>query len=57
MEDAVEKGDAKKVAELISQDPGFDVNTDLGYGATLLHRACEDDRRSIPHDSITPGTS
>ena len=46
MLDAVESGDAKMLAELIRQDPGFKVNTDLGYGATLLHRACEDDRRS-----------
>jgi len=25
---AVESGDAKKVAELITQEPGFDVNMD-----------------------------
>ena len=43
---AVQSGNAKKLVELIRQDPGFKVNTDLGYGATLLHRACEDDRRS-----------
>ena len=36
MEAAVWKGDAKKVAELIRQDPGFDVNMDHENGATLL---------------------
>jgi len=44
---AVEKGDAKKVAELIRQDPGFKVNQqDDGYGRTLLHYACDRDSRS-----------
>jgi len=41
MLDAVENGDAKKLAELIRQDPGFNVNGDQdGYGSTLLHYAC-----------------
>ena len=44
---AVESGDAKKVAELIRQDPGFNVNMALdGYGFTLLHYACFYDRSS-----------
>jgi len=43
---AVEKGDARKLAELIRQDPGFDVNMDYGSGDTLLHRACIRDSRS-----------
>ena len=43
---AVERGDAKKVAELMRQDPSFKVNMDHGYGDTLLHLACLRDRRS-----------
>ena len=44
---AVKSGDAKKVAELIRQDPGFDVNITLkGSKWTLLHHACIGDRRS-----------
>ena len=44
---AVREGDAKKLAELIRQDPGFDVNMDQdGYGQTLLHYACDGDSRS-----------
>jgi len=46
MKAAVESGDAKKVAELIRQDPGFKVNMDHGAGFTLLHYACWDDSRS-----------
>jgi len=46
MQDAVQKGDAKKVAELIRQDPGFKVNMDHGNGNTLLHHACYGDSRS-----------
>jgi len=39
---AVEKGDAKKLAELMRQDPGFNVNLDqYGDGRTLLHDACD----------------
>jgi len=46
MEDAVRSGDAKKVAELMKQDPGFDVNmVQGGNGWTLLHCACCDDSR------------
>lgn len=38
---AVKKGDAKKLAELIKQDPGFDVNMGQdGDRWTLLHYAC-----------------
>ena len=40
MLDAVKSGDAKKLAELIRQDPGFNVNLDHGDGFTLLHYAC-----------------
>jgi len=44
---AVESGDAKKLAELIRQDPGFKVNVAVdGNGSTLLHYACNVDRRS-----------
>ena len=44
---AVRSGDAKKVAELIRQDPGFKVNMDQDeYGYTLLHHACVDSYRS-----------
>ena len=45
---AVMDGDAKKLAELMKKDPGFDVNEDqLGDGDTLLHYACDWDRRSV----------
>jgi len=38
---AIQKGDAKKVVELMRQTPGFDVNLKLGgYGQSLLHCAC-----------------
>jgi len=48
MLDAVRSGDAKKVAEMIRQDPGFDVNMDQdGNGHTLLHFACWDDSSSV----------
>ena len=41
MLDAVKSGDAKKLAALIRQDPGFDVNMVLdGNGRTLLYHAC-----------------
>jgi len=44
---AVKEGDVKKVAELMRQDPGFDVNVDQdGDGCTLLHFACYDSKRS-----------
>jgi len=47
METAVRSGDAKKVAELMRQDPGFDVNMDRNiFGVTLLHVACYRDSRS-----------
>jgi len=47
MLDAVCDGDVKKLAELIRQDPGFDVNMDQdGNGYTLLHYACVEDTRS-----------
>ena len=44
MLDAVKSGDAKKLADLIKQDPGFKVNMAVedGYGSTLLHLACCD---------------
>ena len=43
---AVEKGDAEELAELMRQDPGFDVNMDQnGHGYTLLHHACREDSR------------
>jgi len=38
---AVEKGDAKELAELMRQDPGFKVNMAVDrVGNTLLHYAC-----------------
>ena len=41
MEAAVQEGNAKKLAELMRQDPGFNVNMDQdGEGRTLLHFAC-----------------
>ena len=43
---AVETGDVKMLAELMRQDPGFDVNMDQnGHGYTLLHHACREDSR------------
>jgi len=55
---AVKSGDAKKLAELIRQDPGFDVNITLkGSKWTLLHEACDRDNRSavIPLLLAHPG--
>ena len=46
MWDAVRNGDAKKLADLIRQDPDFEVNMDHGDGFTLLHYACIDSGRS-----------
>jgi len=44
---AVESGDVKILAELMRQDPGFDVNMGRGkFGDTLLHEACSGDSRS-----------
>jgi len=44
---AVEKGDAKKLAGLMRQDPGFNVNMwQNGVGWTLLHLACDRDQNS-----------
>jgi len=43
---AVREGDEKELAELIRQDPGFDVNLLNGIGHTLLHHTCLGDRRS-----------
>jgi len=43
---AVESGDAKKMAEMIRQDPYFKVNMDHGAGLTILHLACYEDSRS-----------
>ena len=40
------RGDAKKVAEMMRRDPGFKVSMDLGNGWTLLHEACDGERRS-----------
>jgi len=44
---AVESGDAKKLAELMRQNPGFKVNRNQnGNMHTLLHEACYEDSRS-----------
>jgi len=42
----VEEGDAKKLAELMRQDHGFNVNQQDEDGRTLLHYACLDSSRS-----------
>jgi len=55
---AVESGDVKKLAELMRQDPGFNVNMAVdGFGRTLLHYACNGGRRSavIPLLLAHPG--
>ena len=55
---AARKGDAKKLAELIRQSPGFDVNKGLDeWRNTLLHHACNGDHRSaiIPLLLAHPG--
>jgi len=44
---AVKDGDANKLAELMRQDPGFNVNMAVDeIGHTLLHYACLDSHRS-----------
>jgi len=49
MLDAVLRGDAKELAELMRQDPGFDVNLRLDEsGFTFLHYACIDRSAVIP---------
>ena len=55
---AVVDGDAKKLAELMRQDPGFKVNMEMdGLRRTLLHEACIDSDRSavIPLLLAHPG--
>ena len=43
MKAAVKEGDTKKLAEVIRQNPGFDVNeVQDGNGWTLLHHACDE---------------
>ena len=47
MRSAVMNGDAKELAELMRQDPDFDVNMDQNVpGHTLLHFACFQDSSS-----------
>jgi len=46
MKDAVRNGYVKGLAELIRQDPGFNVNLDHGDGFTLLRYACSGGGRS-----------
>jgi len=43
---AVEDGDAKGLAVMMRQNPGFDMNMDHGNDRTLLHEACDGDWRS-----------
>jgi len=44
---AVREGDAKKLADLMRKDPGFNVNLAVdGNGWTLLHHACSEDSSS-----------
>jgi len=55
---AVRNGDAKELAELMRQDPGFEVKMVLdGHERTLLHYACSGDNRSavIPLLLAHPG--
>jgi len=55
---AVNDGDAKKVIEVLRQDPGFDVNMAQNvHGWTLLHHACRVGERSavIPLLLAHPG--
>ena len=48
MEDAVQSGNARKLAELMKQDPGFNVNMRLDDdGWALLHFACAENYRSV----------
>ena len=55
---AVKNRDAKKLSELMRQDPGFNVNMAVDEnGSTLLHFACWGSDRRPPRDSVTPGTS
>jgi len=43
---AVQEGDAKKLADLMRQDPSFNVNQQDEDGYTLLHYACLGDSKS-----------
>jgi len=45
---AVREGGAKKLTELMRQDPGFDVNKRQDYsGWTLLHYPCGKNRSAV----------
>jgi len=46
MRAAVMRGYPKELAELIRQDPGFNVNEVDGIGRTLLHLASDQNHRS-----------
>jgi len=47
MKAAVRRGDARKLAELMRQDPGFNVNMAVDvHGWTLLHFACSEESSS-----------
>jgi len=54
---AVQNGDAKVLAELMRQDPGFNVNIVYRSGWMLLHHACSENYRStvIPLLLAHPG--
>jgi len=43
---AVMKGDVKKLAVMMRQDPGFNVNIVYRSGWMLLHHACSENYRS-----------
>jgi len=45
---AIKSGDAKELAELIRQDPGFNVNMRDASGRSLLHHACRESLSSSP---------
>jgi len=47
MEAAVRNGDARKLAELIKKDPGFNVNSQDGSGCTLLYVACRHGKDAV----------
>jgi len=44
---AVQSGDAKEVALLMRQNPGFNVNQQDEDGWTLLHYACNGNHGSV----------
>ena len=56
MDDAVLSGDAGKLAELMRQNPGFNVNKAVDEDGHLFALRLRW-RQKIRRDSVTPGTS